>query len=81
MINQGHFLVHKHLFFSSSDKADILFSSPLPVSFPPSLPVCVLSFDGLVSSLCLPLSLHTAFQRRHGPEARPSQRHYGDQGG
>lgn len=36
--------------------------------------MCVSLFDGLVSALCFPLSLHSAIQRRHGPEAGHQER-------
>lgn len=50
-------------------------SLPSPfLSHPPSFCVCVLLFDGLVSALCFPLSLHSAVQRRHGPEAGHQER-------
>lgn len=61
----------------------MVFSSSLPPSLP-LLSLCVFvlwCFDGLVSSLCLPLSLHSAFQRGHGPEAGNTQRNTGAQGG
>lgn len=52
-----------------------MFSSSLPFFLllfflhPPSFRLCVSLFDGLVFALCFPLSLHSAVQRRHGPEA------------
>lgn len=50
-------------------------SLPSPfLSHPPSFRVCVSLFDGLVSALCFPLSLHSAVQRRHGPEAGHQER-------
>ena len=55
-------------------------SLPSPfLSYPPSFRVCVSLFDGLVSALCFPLSLHSAVQRRHGPEAghQEWERHQG----
>lgn len=45
-------------------------SLPPPfLSYPPSFRVCVSLFDGLVSALCFPFSLHSAVQRWLGPEA------------
>lgn len=70
---------------SWDEKPETVFSSSLPFFLllfflhPPSFRLCVSLFDGLVFALCFPLSLHSAVQRRHGPEAgrQKRERHAG----